>query len=248
MMVNPGDRLGHGFNGGHCGRRRPRDHDHLEPEVAGGRDFAVGRRPAAVFGDHGIDAVRAEQGAVIGFAKWAAGAHVGRARDPQRRNHRIDAAHQVVVLRRPLKGCKVLAAERQEDTTRRAPRRRHGGIPIGNVEPTITVDRMPWRPLEREQRNRRGSGGLGRMRRDPYRERMGGVEQCIDPLRAQIGRKPGSPAESTDAKRHRLCGRTSGAPGERDRHGKIGASRQAFAKLAGFTGAAENEEPWHAAC
>ena len=77
---------------------------------------------------------------------------------------------------------------------------------------------------------------------------MGGVDQRIDPLPAQIVSKSGGPAEATDANRHGLRGRPGGAPGERDRDGKIGARCQAFAQLAGFAGATEDEEAWHAAC
>ena len=77
---------------------------------------------------------------------------------------------------------------------------------------------------------------------------MGGIDQRIDPLRAQIVRKSSGPAEATDAHRHGLRGGPGGAPGERDREGKIGARCQAFAQLAGFAGATEDEEAWHAAC
>ena len=247
-MVKPGDRLGHGFDGRHRGRRRPRDHDHRESEAAGRRDLAVGRRAAAVFGDHGLDAVCAEQGPVIRFAKRATGAHVGRVRKLQRRIDGIDAAHQIGVLRCPLEGPEVLAAQCQKDAARRAPRRRDGSITIGDVEPTIAGNRPPRRPPEREQGDRGGSSGRGRVRRDGHRERMRGVDQRVDVLRAQIGRKPRRPAEATDADRDCLRGGPGGPPGERNRDGKIGAARQAFAELAGFAGATENEEAWHAGC
>ena len=99
-MIEPGDRLFDRLDRGSIGRGRPAQHDNVDAERARRGDLAVGRGAAAVLGDDHIDAMLGQQRTIVGFAERAAAGDVADMRQRQRRIDRIDAADQIIVLRR----------------------------------------------------------------------------------------------------------------------------------------------------
>ena len=74
------------------------------------------------------------------------------------------------------------------------------------------------------------------------------IDEGVDALVDEISRKAFDPAEAADSHRRGLRGGRCGAPGERDRHGEIGASGETFRQVSGFRRAAENEDASHVGC
>ena len=108
-----------GFGRRHVRQGRPADHDHLDAKRPRRGDLAIGRLAAAVLGDDDIDAMVLEQRAFVRLAERPARQQIGRIGHRQRRLDRIDAADEIVMLRRGLEGGDLLPAERQEDPARR---------------------------------------------------------------------------------------------------------------------------------
>ena len=63
-MIEPGGGLLHGFDRRHVGQGRPAQNDDRDAERARRDDLAVGRVPAAVLGDDGVDAM------LLNFSFW----------------------------------------------------------------------------------------------------------------------------------------------------------------------------------
>ena len=99
-MIEPGNRVLHGFDRGNGGQRRPAQHDHVDSERSCRHDLAVGRIAAAVLGDDDIDLMFRHQFPVIGLREWSACREVGRIWHRQWRIDRINAADEIAVLRR----------------------------------------------------------------------------------------------------------------------------------------------------
>ena len=117
-MIEPGDRVLHCLDR-RCSRRgRPAQQNDVDAERPGCCDFAVGRAAAAVLGDDDIDFVGGHQRAIVGFAERATRVDVSDMRQRQRRIDRIDAAHQITVLRRGGERRQLVAAERDKDAAR----------------------------------------------------------------------------------------------------------------------------------
>ena len=88
------------------------------PSVARRRDLGIGRVAAAVLGEHGVDPVFEEQRALGGDGERAAVEDVARVGNGERRIDRIDAAHQIGMVRRGTERRQFLAAERDEHAAR----------------------------------------------------------------------------------------------------------------------------------
>ena len=135
------------------------------------------------------------------------------------------------MLRRRRERGQLVAAEREESAARRGAERLHGGRHVGNLGPTVAVDRDPGGTIERQQRDLREGRGGGRIGGDACRIRMGRIDQEVDRFRAEPCGEARSAAETADPHRDRLRRRRRGAAGERQRHREIGARRQALREL-----------------
>ena len=241
-MIEPPDRSLHRFDRRRVGRRRPAQHDHLYSECARGGDLAVARGAAAVFGDHGVNAVQDHERAVIGFGKWAARGQITDFRQRQRRVDGIDAADQIKMLRRVGQGAEFVATKRDKYTARPIPEYAHRRSDIGNFLPEIAADSAPSRPEKRQQRH----AGLARGRAGICRNHLGigmrRVDQRIDPLGEEIFRKTGGSAEAAAAHRRGLRRGRFGAAGERDHDFILDALGQPFCQFARFCRAAEDKD------
>ena len=170
---------------------------------------------------------------------------ISRVRHGERRHHRVDAADEIMMLRRLAERRELVAAERDEHAARRKAKRLHGGAHVGDFIPAVAVDRLPCRPAQRDQANVGERRSAGRVERHRRRIRMGGIDQRGDALGAQVGGKTLGPAEPADPRRHRLLRRRGGAAGERERHGKRAAFGEPSRELPRFRRAAENEDASH---
>ena len=241
-MIEPHDRVVYRPDRGRHGYRRTAQHDDRDTERTGGGDLAVARRAAAVLGDNDIDGMIEEQRAVIPFAERAAPPHIGRVRQQQGRIDRIDAADQIIVLRRRYEWRKPVAPKRDKDAARPFSQYADRLAGIGRLVPAVATNGEPWRPAQRDEGNAGCAGGGGGVYRYDPRIRMRCVDHRIDPLFDEIMRKPGGAAETAAADRHWQQHRRSGPAGERQYDLKIGALGQALGQAARFGGAAEDKD------
>ena len=244
-MIKPRHCLRDGPDGRYFGQGRPAQQDDRKPEHSRRRDLAVGRSPPAILGDDDIDGVSCQQYPIGVLSERTSAGDVGCMWDRQRRIHRLDAAHEIVVLRRSSERSDLRLTEREKNTARLRAERLHGGAGIGDLHPTIAGKRRPGRASQREQGNacgcRRG-GGIGR---DARGVGVCRVDEDIDALACEILCKALSAAESADPHRRGLCGRRSGAASERDRNFQLDAFNETFRQAARFRGPTENEDASH---
>jgi hypothetical protein len=108
--IQHGEKLIHRFGGGDLRQDRSADqHDFYAKHPRRG-NLAIARRPAAILGDDDVDTVLMEQPGLVGFRKRAAGGQVMRLRHGKRGIDRVDAADQVIMLRRRFEGAAIPAA------------------------------------------------------------------------------------------------------------------------------------------
>jgi len=247
-MINPGDRGVDRLDTRHADALLgAAQHNDGQRERTRRGDLPIGRGTAAVFGDQDIDVMGHEQRAFVRFAKWPAAGDVRCVRHGERRLDGIDAAHEVVVLRRLDERRQFLAAESDKHASCRSSERAHGGRHVGDIDPAVACNGDPGRPLEREQPHTARGRSLRGIGRDHCGIRMRCIDQRVDPLPDQIVGKPLETTEPPYPHRHGLgCG-FGGASGQRQRHLEVGARRKALAELPRLCRAAENENA-HVVC
>jgi hypothetical protein len=160
----------------------------------------------------------------------------------ERRIDGVDAAYEIVVLRRGYEGSQLLAAEREKYPTRRGTQGTHRRRYVRDLDPAVAGNRTPGRPAQRQQRHPRRSRRARGIGGDDGGVGMGGVDERIDALSRKIVGKPVGASEPADPHRHRLTGRRGSAAGKRQRHRKVGTTRKAFRQASGLRRAAENED------
>src|SRR5262245_61633522 len=136
-MIEPCKRVFDGLDRVYLRQEWPRRHDHRKAQPARGCDLAVRGRTAAVLCDYRLDAVCPEQRAVVDFREGTTPGHVDRMRDREWRVDWIDAAHEIVVLRRFHEGGQVLPAEREKNSTRRGAPGSHRRRDVLHLGPAI---------------------------------------------------------------------------------------------------------------
>ena len=241
-MIEPRQDLVDALDAGCIRQRGPLQHDHGEPERARRRDLAVARGTAAVLGDDKRDALALHQRVLCGRIERAARDDVICVRQRKRRGDGVDAADDIVVLRRALKRHELVPPEGHEHAARVVSQRSDGAGDVVDLDPAVIGQARPGRPAQREEGNPRACGGVHRIGRDPRRIGMGGVDERVDAHRAKmIGEATGA-AETARSHRHGLRGRGGGSAGERERHREVGARRQSGREQARFRRAAENED------
>ena len=223
-------------------RCRPLDQHDGQAENARGNDLALRGLAAGILADDHVDAVRAEQLHLILDGEGTAREKIVDIGRIQRRVDRIDAAHEIMVLRRGVEGLGLLPADGEKDAARRGAQRRHGPGDRGDARPAVALRLFPAEALQPQQgnagRRARGAGIGGNL----FREGVGRVDEKIDGLTVEIGRQPLYATETAAAHRHRLRRGIERAPGQRQGDGKIGPFGKPGRKVASFRGAAQYED------
>lgn len=222
--------------------RRPLDEHDGQAENARGDDLAVGGLAAGILADDHLDPVLAKKSDLVLHREGTAGQQVFDLRRIERRVDRIDAAHEIVVLRRGIEGLGLLPADGEEDAARVFSERCDSACHRGDARPAVTVRFVPAMPLQSQKRNAGltacGAGIGGNL----PGEGMCGVDQEIDRLRAEIIDEARHAAEAAAAHRHGLRGGIDRAAGKRERHGEVVAFRQARGQFAGLSRSAQYED------
>lgn len=205
-------------------------------------DLGVGGIAAGILADDHLDLMFAKQGNLVLHREGPAGQQIFDMRRIERRIDRIDAAHEIVVLRRGVEGLGLLPADGKEHATRAIPQRGNGIGHRSNARPAIAVRLVPAKPFQPEKRNAGlVTGGTSICGNLPG-EGMRGVDQKLDRLRAEIIDKAGNTAKAAAAHRHGLRGGIDRAAGKRERHGKVVATGKACSQFAGFRRSAQYED------
>ena len=246
-MIEPGDCIGDGLDGRHIRQRWPAHHDHREAQMARGGNLPVDGCAAAVLGDDDIDAMRLQQRSFLGFSERTATGHIRGVRQRERRIHRVDTAHQIMMLWCVDESREFATPEGEEDTARSRFESVRGGLEIGDVEPAIAGDGKPRRTPECQQwhagRLRGPDGIVGYDRRIGMR----GIDEGLDALTTKVVRQPFDAAKAADPHRHLVSKRCRGATCQRQGHGESRSIGKAFRQPSCFGRSAENENP-HVVC
>lgn len=222
--------------------RRPLDEQDGKIERACGGDFCLCGLATGIFADDHIDPFVAQQGDLVLDGEGAAGEQVFDIGCIERRIDRIDAAHEIVMLRSRVESLRFLPTDGQEDTERRFTQRRYGIGNRGDARPAVAGNLFPAEPLQPQQRNAGHTAGRAGIGGNLFGEGMRGVDQEIDRMRYKVGGKPFRAAETAGADRHGLRCRIERAAGQRQRDGEIGTFAKPTGQVARFGRAAENED------
>lgn len=246
-MIEPRDRVRHGLHSLGVGKRWPFRHDHAKAKRPCCYDLAIGSGPAAVPADNHIDSVRFHEGAIGGLVEWAARDDISGMGKRRRRLNRIDAPHQIEMLRRPLESTDSLAPECKKDAPRRFAERPDSLIHGVDFNPIIARDRGPGWPPKGEQRGSSRARGVDRAPRNDDCVGVGRIDQRVDPLVPEIGGKPGRAAKATDTCRSLLVDDIRGPASERDGDGEVWPATHALSELPSLCRSAEDENAYHGA-
>ncbi len=222
--------------------RRPLDEQDGQAERACGDDFSLRGFTTGIFADDHIDPFVAQQGDLVLDGKGAAGEQVFDMGCLEWWIDRIDAAHEIVMLRGRVESLRFLPADGQEDTARRFAERRCRIGNRGNARPAVAGNLLPAKPLQTQQRNAGHVAGRARIGGNLFGKGMRGVDHKINRMRSKIGGKPFRAAETAGAYRHGLRRGIERAAGQRQRGGEIGAFAKAAGQIARFRRAAQNED------
>ena len=231
-----------GFGGGHPAAFAAVDHDDRQAERAGGADLGIGRLAAAVLGDDHVDEVLAQKGDLVVDGEGAAGKQVVDRGRGEGWLDRIDAAHQIMMLRSGLEVEGLLPADGEEHAQRCASERGDRIRERGDARPAIARGRLPSGALEADERGAGLRGGALGIGRNLPGEGVGRVDQQVDAVALKKGRQSRGPTESAGAHRSGLRRRIGRPAGERQRDIEIGTQRQPARQIAGLGGAAQNED------
>lgn len=223
-------------------RRWPLDYHHRQAKGPCGSDLAVGGRAAAVLADDHLDLPRAQELYLGCLIKGPARQQRFQLRQLQGRLDRIDAAHQILMLRRCLEGSRLLPADGQKHALWRCAKGRHGRLDRGDLLPPVARFGLPCRPLQSDQRHTGQPCGCRGVLRDLPGKGMGRIDQHVDGMLAEIGCQPLRTAEAARPGRGRQGQGIAGAPGERQGERDVAARRKLFGQLARFGRARQNED------
>ena len=244
-MIQPSQHLIDRIDGGEVRELRPRNHDHFALERTRRRDLAVARITATVLAHDDIDFVLLQQHHLLGFVERPARRDVARMRHGERRRHRIDAADQIMMLRRLPERREFLSPERQEYVPRHFAQCLHGLLGVGDLGPAIALLRLPGRPAQCHQAHIDQLDRARRVIRHTSRVRMSGIDQYIDALRGKVLGKPFAATKTTDPDRHALRRRCRSTARERERDRDIVAIRELLGKLTRLGRTTEDKDTLH---
>ena len=202
------------------------DHDHLQTELSGDNDLGPGGATAGILRHDHVDSMLGEQIQFAGFIEGAAGENIVAVWHGERRIDRIDAAHEIAMLRSRRESTRFLPADGEEDAARLLPNCGDGGTDIGHPRPAVPGRRFPRWAAKREDRNARPLGCLRGIGRDLVGEGMRGVDDQPDLFLSQIINQPLDTSEAADPCRQGQGFGVDGAPGQRDDRLDILAQRR----------------------
>jgi len=230
-------------NAGDLRQYRPLDQTHLYAQFARRSQFGIGSIAAAILGDDKINVMGAQQRHLVVKRKRAAIEHITDARHVKARLYRLNAADQIIVLRRGYKRLQFLPAKGGKDAP--GPTANRTMIKcrrqIIDLKTQITGLCTPRRAANGEMGRARlpyrrcRIGGYGR------RERVSCINQHIDPVLPQISRQTSHAAKSANAHRYRLRDRRARTPGQRHHAIKLRPPCNRLGKLARLRRAAQDE-------
>ena len=223
-------------------RRRPLDQHDGQAEDARGDDLAVCGVPAGILADDDVHAAVPQQVHLRLDGEGTACKQVFDMGRIQRRRDRVDAAHEIMVLRRGVEGLGLLPADGEEDAARLFAQRRHGLGDRGDARPAVAFRFLPAEALQPEKGNAGRAACSAGIGGNLPCEGMGGVDEEIDGLAAKMGRKPLGAAEAAAAHRYGLGRGVECAAGERQRDREIGSAGKPRRKVPGFRRAAQYED------
>lgn len=236
---------GHGGRGAFDGdaRRflRPRDHDHVDAEVACGLDLRIGGRATGVLGDDGLDMVGAKQLALRRQIERTARGDDFDARWQWHAVRRLDQAREITVLRCCGEGAEFQPAEAQEDSARFRTERLGGGLSGRDAAPSVAGRPAPRRTADGGERQPERSAGGDRVGRDERGVGMSRVDHGADPFHEQPFAQPIDTAEAAATHRHRLGAGLACAAGERENDIEPAVAGQQPGEFGRLGGAAENK-------
>ena len=222
-------------------RRSPKQH-HRNTQGAGRRDLAVSCLSAAVLCYDHIDRMRPQQRQFHSFIEGAALLNVECVRNRQRRFDRIDAADQVVVLRRRSKCRELLPSEREEYISRLRTQTPDGPFRALDFNPPIALNGCPRRTPQGEYGNTQLTRCAESVSGNRRRVGMSGIDQGEHVLVLQIPSESRGPAETTPPHGHGLCRGRSRAAGHRQGAADVRASGETLAQQSRFGGASKNQD------
>ncbi len=222
--------------------RRPLDEQDGQAEGAGGGDFSLRGLSTGILADDHVDPFVAQQGDLVLDGEGAAGKQVFDIGCLERRIDRIDATHEIMVLRGRVEGLGLLPSDGHEDTARRFAEHGHRIGNRRNTRPAIAGNFFPAEPLQPQQRDAGHTAGRAGIGGNPFGEGMRGIDQEIDRMRFKVGGKPLGAAEAAGSHRHGLRDGIERAAGERQRDGETGFFAKASGQIARFRRAAQNED------
>ncbi len=240
-MIDRFERRPHSFHRHHVGSRRAGDHDNLDTEYTCGFDLRVGSRAAAILGNDGLDAVFPQKIKLAFEREGTAVEEIFDVGKGKRRIDRIDAAHQIKMLRSDLGMRGALAAGRQKDTPRCRAKRGDGRWNIRNDVPMIA---WYWHPFGTDECDDGYAAAFGCGRgigRNAFGERMGRInQQVVTSGHQEIGEALRT-AEAADADGNRLFCRSLRAARQRQQDVEVFSRGKFGGKSARFARAAEDQ-------
>ena len=223
-------------------RPLPLDQNDGKAEAARGGDLAVGGLAAGILADDHVDATLAQKRLLRLDGEGAAGEQVVDMGSGKRRIDGINAAHEIMVLRRGIESLRLLPADGEEHAARHIAQRRHGPGHRGNPRPAVALDLLPAEPFEPEERNARRRARRAGIGGNPPCKGMGRIDQQVDGLGQEMGLEPRRAAEAAGAHRDGLRRGVERAAGERQRDGKIGPAGKPAREAARLGRAAQYED------
>jgi len=240
-LIEPVDSLGDGRNSRTIRCEGPLEHEYRYSQRTGRRNFAVGGCSAAVLGHDGVDGIGSQQCLIGGFAERAAPENVSCVRHAERWINWVNTSYEVMMLGSAAERTQLLTSDGKENASRAAAECPHGSFRVGDLDPEISVQRLPGRAAQTEDGSAGSSGCQCRVGGDRVSVGMGGVYQKVNVVGLQIRREPLSASESADSYGSRLRCRRRRAACQRNRCGKR-ASRQSSGELASFGRSSQNQD------
>ncbi len=195
------------------GENWPVDHDHRQLQRARCRDLGSSTCTTSVLRHHKFDFVVLHQRQVIRRRKRAARLHDSMVGKGQHDVRRINQAKQIEMLGIGGKAVQMHAPDRQHDPCSGPRQGRHGTGDVRHMGPAVAAFGLPRCARQRDQRHAGLGAGQYGIAAHLCGERMGGVDDVGDAMRAQI---PDQPCNTTKAA-HTL--------GQRLLHGSFNAAR-----------------------
>jgi hypothetical protein len=233
-VIDPVESLSQCSDRWHVGGLLPLDHHDLDAEVSCSNDLAIGGRPTAVLGDDDVDAIFLQEPVFVGGVERTASEDVAHMRKIEWRSDGIDAAYEIVVLRRLLEMKGFLPANCEKDVSGFGPECRHGVCHRKNERPAITRLPLPCRTPEGKRRNAGQLGGVNGIGGDARGKRVGGINQKVELIVTQKIGQTLCAAKAATARCNRLRHRFGGPAGQRQQHVAINTAFQPVRQLPGL--------------